>query len=183
MGVLGAGQAQAFVVTVDLGQGAGPQQWDVTTVMGTYTNLAAQLRTMPWWLKTNLAGEFANKVGAAFGSPNSFPSGTNPPSFTNQNRGPYFAFYDDYDGPLSPLTYSDSYWWSNGGNVSSNPASTTISASLNRTWAVAVLNNNNNTPVPGPLPVFGAAAAFGFSRKLRKRIKAKTNPVSSTFSF
>lgn len=26
-------------------------------------------------------------------------------------------------------------------------------------------------PVPGPLPLFGAAAAFGFSRKLRKRIQ------------
>ena len=27
-------------------------------------------------------------------------------------------------------------------------------------------------PVPGPLPLLGAGAAFGFSRKLRKRIKA-----------
>jgi hypothetical protein len=27
-------------------------------------------------------------------------------------------------------------------------------------------------PVPGPLPVLGAAAAFGFSRKVRNRIKA-----------
>ena len=27
-------------------------------------------------------------------------------------------------------------------------------------------------PVPGPLPIFGVAAAFGFSRKLRKRIKS-----------
>jgi len=26
--------------------------------------------------------------------------------------------------------------------------------------------------VPGPLPIFGAAAAFGFSRKVRNRIKA-----------
>jgi hypothetical protein len=26
-------------------------------------------------------------------------------------------------------------------------------------------------PVPGPLPLLGAATAFGFSRKLRKRIK------------
>jgi len=28
--------------------------------------------------------------------------------------------------------------------------------------------------VPGPLPLFGAAAAFGFSRKLRNRIKRST---------
>jgi hypothetical protein len=34
--------------------------------------------------------------------------------------------------------------------------------------------------VPGPLPVFGAAAAFGYSRKLRKRIaRSKTVPVAS----
>jgi hypothetical protein len=35
--------------------------------------------------------------------------------------------------------------------------------------------NTNNAPtpaVPGPLPIFGAAAAFGFSRKVRNRIKA-----------
>ena len=32
-------------------------------------------------------------------------------------------------------------------------------------------------PVPGPLPVFGALTAYGFSRKLRKRIKASTPEV------
>jgi phospholipase/lecithinase/hemolysin len=35
------------------------------------------------------------------------------------------------------------------------------------------------TRVPGPLPVLGAAAAFGFSRKLRKRIKSSKLPVVS----
>ena len=36
------------------------------------------------------------------------------------------------------------------------------------------------TPVPGPLPVFGAAAAFGYSRTLRKRIaNSKAVPVFS----
>jgi hypothetical protein len=33
---------------------------------------------------------------------------------------------------------------------------------------------------PGPLPIFGAAAAFGFSRKLRNRIKTSANSVSSS---
>jgi len=28
------------------------------------------------------------------------------------------------------------------------------------------------TDVPGPLPLLGAAAAFGFSRRIRNRIKA-----------
>ena len=36
--------------------------------------------------------------------------------------------------------------------------------------------------VPGPLPALGAAAAFGLSRKLRKRIKGSTNALSSSNS-
>jgi hypothetical protein len=35
------------------------------------------------------------------------------------------------------------------------------------------------TPVPGPLPVFGAAAALGYSRKLRKRLRDSKLPVAS----
>jgi hypothetical protein len=33
-------------------------------------------------------------------------------------------------------------------------------------------NGNGTTSVPGPLPVLGAAAAFGYSRKLRLRIQS-----------
>lgn len=33
-------------------------------------------------------------------------------------------------------------------------------------------NMTNSFLVPGPLPILGAGAAFGFSRKLRVRIKA-----------
>jgi hypothetical protein len=37
----------------------------------------------------------------------------------------------------------------------------------------------NNPPVPGPLPLVGAAAAFGYSRKLRNRIQKSTpSPVA-----
>jgi hypothetical protein len=36
--------------------------------------------------------------------------------------------------------------------------------------------------VPGPLPLFGAAAAFGYSRKLRNRIKKSGNSASNTFT-
>lgn len=35
---------------------------------------------------------------------------------------------------------------------------------------------------PGPLPIFGAAAAFGFSRKLRNRIKSSATFVSSSYT-
>jgi hypothetical protein len=34
--------------------------------------------------------------------------------------------------------------------------------------------------VPGPLPILGVAAAFGYSRKLRKRIKSSRPEVIST---
>jgi hypothetical protein len=37
-------------------------------------------------------------------------------------------------------------------------------------WAVAMKTNLPSTPTPGPLPLVGAAAAFGFSRRLRSRI-------------
>ena len=39
-----------------------------------------------------------------------------------------------------------------------------------------------NATVPGPLPLFGVAAAFGYSRKLRKRIKSSANTVSSSYA-
>lgn len=35
-----------------------------------------------------------------------------------------------------------------------------------------VNTSDTSSAVPGPLPVLGAAAAFGFSRKVRNRIKA-----------
>lgn len=35
-------------------------------------------------------------------------------------------------------------------------------------------------PVPGPLPILGAAAAFGWSRKLRKRLKSSKPELIST---
>ena len=34
-----------------------------------------------------------------------------------------------------------------------------------------IIPSQNASDVPGPLPILGVAAAFGFSRKLRKRIK------------
>jgi hypothetical protein len=60
-----------------------------------------------------------------------------------------------------------------------NLLSETFVATLNVTaGGVESVNfriNTTNAPtpaVPGPLPIFGAAAAFGFSRKVRNRLKA-----------
>jgi hypothetical protein len=48
------------------------------------------------------------------------------------------------------------------------------------TNAFAFFNANASVvPVPGPLPIFGAAAAFGWSRKLRRRIKISGQALGS----
>ena len=50
-------------------------------------------------------------------------------------------------------------------------------------WTLSTpFSTSSTTPVPGPLPALGAAAAFSFSRKLRKSIKRSPNAVSSTYS-
>jgi hypothetical protein len=54
----------------------------------------------------------------------------------------------------------------------SDPATANALASLKAT--------RQGASVPGPLPVLGAAAAFGYSRKLRKRINSRKQPVAST---
>jgi len=82
-----------------------------------------------------------------------------------------------------PSDYDDPVELAGGPGVGRYESAALFSNEFNQdnlTWAQATLVNN--VPVPGPLPLFGVAAAFGFSRKLRKRIKANTNPVSSTFS-
>jgi hypothetical protein len=54
---------------------------------------------------------------------------------------------------------------------------------IDAVWTLSTpFSTSSSTPVPGPLPALGAAAAFGFSRKLRKRIKRSSDAVSSTYS-
>ena len=46
-----------------------------------------------------------------------------------------------------------------------------------KVWATSITTGGNGQnpgdKVPGPLPLFGAAAAFGYSRKLRRRLNTK----------
>jgi len=50
------------------------------------------------------------------------------------------------------------------------------------TISVQVNASQSPASVPGPLPILGVAATFGFSRKLRKRIKNSAKPVSSSYA-
>jgi hypothetical protein len=49
-------------------------------------------------------------------------------------------------------------------------------------WTLSTPFSSSAAAVPGPLPALGAAAAFDFSRQLRKRIKRSNNAVSSIYS-
>ena len=148
---LSPGSAQAYVVTV------GGLQYDVTTFTGTYNGNTSKFATaanggvMPWWDNSSLAPDFTTAVGTNLGTPN-----------VSNTWGPYFGWRTI--GVVDVFRYQSSTAAVGAGYTST------------RTYAQATLY----TPVPAPLPLFGAAAAFGFSRKLRKRIKESCNPLALT---
>ena len=156
IGVLGAGQAQALVVNVN------GQNWNVTTFTGSYNantskfNTAANGGMMPWWGNLTLANSFALAVGGSLGLP-----------------------IFDVGGPLFGTSTTGTLVQTRLFNSNTNAI-----ASLNQNFASSstLAQAELVPPVPGPLPALGAAAAFGFSRKLRKRINAGANPASSTYS-
>jgi hypothetical protein len=171
---LNAGQARALVVTV------GGQPWDVTTFSGSYNDNSNKFATaanggvMPWFGKGFLASQFAQAVGGNLGFPNDLiglcpKNAGNPTCF-----GPFFPFtvaYDSFygaDAVQSVFEADTSYL---GGGVAGGGV---LPSDAGVIWAQA-------TPlaVPSPLPLFGAAAAFGSSRQLRKRIKDRQG-VDST---
>ena len=163
MGLLGAGQAQAFVVTV------GGQDWDVTTFTGNYKVYTSKFGlppapgVMPWWGSASLAQQFVAATAGNLGSP---PQ-------TQGFSGPFFGFEQDVNFPDVTLAYS--YWSPGLIFINANPLTDEPN------WAQATLLTPTAAPVPGPLPALGAAAAFGFSRKLRKRIKRSTSTASGTY--
>ena len=163
MGVLTAGQAQAFVVTV------GGQDWDVTTFTGNYNvntskfGLPPAPGVMPWWGSFSLAREFALATRENLGSP---PQ-------TQGHNAPFFGYEQDVNVPN--LTWVYSYFSGGPFPINADPITD------EPTWAQATLLTPPAAPVPGPLPALGVAAAFGFSRKLRKRIKIN-NGSSATFT-
>ena len=117
-------------------------------------NLPANGGVMPWFGNSTLASDFASAVGGLLGT-----------NIQNDVFGPYFAH--DVPGNVDVAVY----FFPNGtitlGGVYVYPTAD---------WAQAT-----RVPVPGPLPALGAAAAFGFSRQLRKRIKNSSNTLSHTY--
>lgn len=152
--VFGPQPASALVVNVP-----GYGSFDIQAQEVAFPSLNPLGSQMPWWGNQGLANTFATALGSELGA-------------TYLNLGPFFAWEESQGfvgmdafcigapcfGDIGIAGAASSF--SIGGPNGSPDASTPYP------WAVA-------TPVPavpGPIPLFGAAAAFGFSRKLRARI-------------
>ena len=167
---LSPGSAQAFVVNV------GGVQYDVTTFIGSYNDNSSKFALppapggMPWWGSQSTASQFAAAVRDNLG-------------FWNNGVTCYACI-----APLfgwSATGPGGIIWLEAYGNPAffANPALSGASYPYGvNEWAYASVVNLPSVPVPGPLPLLGAAAAFGFSRKLRKRTKRSTNAVSTNYS-
>jgi hypothetical protein len=146
----------------------GGEDWDVTTLTGSYDANTSKFATagngevMPWWGDRSLANQFTIAVGNGLGLPNV----AGPETF-----GPCFG-RDFTSTPLSGVFFS----LFDGAVLRAGSGSRLASY----TWAQAISFTPTPVPAPYPLPVLGAAAAFGFSRKLRKRINGCTNATSRT---
>jgi hypothetical protein len=134
------------------------KDYEITYFTGSYYDNTSLFQTpanngsMPWWGNLSLANSFASAVELQLGMLNAV-GGSN-------DSGPYFAI-----GPNEGNPYNDTYFytvWSNINGTISMP----VNYSGNYAYATAT-----PIPAPGPLPLFGAAAAFGASRRLRRRIK------------
>jgi hypothetical protein len=142
---LSASPASAVVVNV------GGNSYDVSIVSTSYDASMALFQlppagTMPWWGDDLLASEFAAQVYNYLGSG------------WDADYGPVFA-YGQSGGQVMGLSQSIS-----------NPLDQ-INVAPATNAAVSYATASSTAAVPGPLPLFGAAAAFGWSRQLKKRME------------
>ena len=131
--------------------------YEVKTFTGSANANAGKFSTafMPWFGNQSLATTFATAVGSQLGTPNLLVTG---PLFTySRTTVPVLSFLN---------TTNNSVFQSVTGTTVTNIP---VLRSLSATYAEA-------TQVPGPLPLLGVGAAFGFSRRLRCRIR-RSNSV------
>ena len=146
--LLSVAPASAFTVTVD------SIDYDVTVFSGSYNSDPALFQVppsgkAPWWGNDLLAVSFAQQVNDQLGSG---PTSGNGPIFAYEVSGTdILGISQDLDDLLTQY-----------------PETIAIDVAVN--YALATPLNSAPASVPAPLPVFGAAAALGWSRQLRKRI-------------
>jgi hypothetical protein len=76
------------------------------------------------------------------------------------------------DGGNSFTNYTTSDGLGSNNVVGVYASGSNIYVATNGGLSIAQLSDPTPSAVPGPLPLFGAASAFGFSRKLRRRLRA-----------
>ncbi len=132
--------------------------YEVTTFTDSYDNASSRFTTteMPWWGNQTLAQNFRDAVGTSLGHPNA--GGFLGPLFSYQTSGDPGRCFTTLC-VVSAIQYI-------GGTDDSNFEFSSDS----RAFAIATVVPPASNAVPGPLPLFGAAAAFGWSRRLRSRI-------------
>ncbi len=127
--------------------------YDVTVLETSYAASASSfqlppLGQMPWWGSQANADFFAGEVFDSLGEGSTL------------GYGPLFAY--SYNTSLSEVIGSLQDLSTTGSFIDGNHADNTTLK-----YAIAT------APVPGPLPLFGAAAAFGWSRQLRRRLPCR----------
>jgi hypothetical protein len=136
--------------------------YNIDTVFGTFAANETLLIGQEWWNDPALASDFAAALTDQLGL-NAF------------GDGPFFAFQKvpETDPSYNPLfTISLKTWNEATTNVNTGGTPSGIFQSVSYEWTYATATRAPSVPsVPGPLPIFGAVAAFGYSRRLRNRIQ------------
>jgi hypothetical protein len=145
--------AQAVTINVS---GTDYEVFYTSTSYNTSPNLfgAASPGQMPWWGNPALASAFALEVYNQLGE-----------DAYQTSYGPIFAF------AYSPAGSGEVYGLAQN-TLDINDqldlgSSSPLAANVMHPYAYA----RANTPVPAPMPLFGAAAAFGWARRLRNNQK------------
>jgi hypothetical protein len=118
---------------------------------------AASPGRMPWWGSAALAYDFGLAVYDQLGE-DVYPGG----------YGPVFAY--DYNSAGSGEVYGLAQNTLDLSDQLDLGSATPLLANAMHPYAYA----RANTPVPAPIPLFGAAAAFGWARRLRNNQSARS---------
>ena len=109
---------------------------------------------MPWWGNAALASAFALEVNNQLGQ-----------DVYQAGYGPIFAY--DYNPAGSGEVYGLVQNMLDISDQLNLDITAPLAANVMHPYAYA----KPNTPVPAPIPLFGAAAAFGWARRLRNNLK------------
>ena len=149
--LLSALPAAAVTVTI------GANSYDVTVFTGSYASNTSLFQAsspgqMLWW------GDGTGDAASEFATQAYDKLGIGPTS----GYGPVFAYEVGASGVVGlSQSLSDP--------LSQNLESIALDTSV--AYAIATPLGSSLSPVPAPLPVFGAMAAYGWSGKMRKRLR------------